>query len=195
MIVTRSGKKLKLEPHDLVPGDVCELTLGMSLPADLRIIDCTPDMEIDNSSLTGESEPQKRDLKPRHETYANLCFFGALVAKLIFVPISTRVINHKVNKIHGSTSPSTATSPTVSEVEYILSFIIKAILSVTIDAFIAGGILIIISYCLLLGYFGSFTTHVLILVGVSPSICATLLHYPCNQIYSDYSDYCYSDSD
>ena len=82
VIVTRDGKKLEIEPRDLVPGDLCELTLGMALPADLRIVDCTPDMEVDNSSLTGESEPQKRDWKPSDETPAespNLTFFGTLV--------------------------------------------------------------------------------------------------------------------
>eukprot|EP01083_Nonionella_stella_P006622 19209_1 len=82
VIVTRSGKKLELEPRELVPGDICELTLGMALPSDLRIFDCTPDMEVDNSSLTGESEPQKRDWKKSTETPAessNLVFFGTLV--------------------------------------------------------------------------------------------------------------------
>jgi magnesium-transporting ATPase (P-type) len=82
VIVTRGSQKHEIEPRYLVPGDICELTLGMALPADLRIIDCTPDMEVDNSSLTGESEPQKRDWKPSDETPAespNLCFFGTLV--------------------------------------------------------------------------------------------------------------------
>ena len=82
VIVTRDGKKLEVEPKDLVPGDIADLTLGMALPADIRIIDCTPDMEVDNSSLTGESEPQKRSWKPSDETPAeapNLCFFGTLV--------------------------------------------------------------------------------------------------------------------
>eukprot|EP01083_Nonionella_stella_P094582 265413_1 len=82
LIVTRSGRKMEIEPRDLVPGDVCHLTLGMALPADVRIIDCTPDMEVDNSSLTGESEPQKRDWKPSNDTPSesrNLCFFGTLV--------------------------------------------------------------------------------------------------------------------
>ncbi len=77
MIVTRSGKKLELEPRDLILGDVCELTLGMALPADLRIINCTPDMEVDNSLLTGESESQKKDWKPSDEApseCADLCF-------------------------------------------------------------------------------------------------------------------------
>jgi len=82
VIVIRDGKKFELEPRDLVPGDIVELTLGMALPSDIRVVDCTPDMEVDNSSLTGESEPQKRDWKPSDETPAespNLCFFGTLV--------------------------------------------------------------------------------------------------------------------
>jgi len=82
VIVIRGNKKLELEPAQLVPGDICELTLGMALPADLRIVDCTPDMEVDNSSLTGESEPQRRNWKPSNETpaeAANLCFFGTLI--------------------------------------------------------------------------------------------------------------------
>eukprot|EP00485_Elphidium_margaritaceum_P011517 CAMPEP_0202684584 /NCGR_PEP_ID=MMETSP1385-20130828/90_1 /ASSEMBLY_ACC=CAM_ASM_000861 /TAXON_ID=933848 /ORGANISM="Elphidium margaritaceum" /LENGTH=386 /DNA_ID=CAMNT_0049338763 /DNA_START=160 /DNA_END=1317 /DNA_ORIENTATION=- len=82
VIVSRSGKNMELEPINLVPGDIVELTTGMALPADIRVVDCSPDMEVDNSSLTGESEPQKRDWKPSDETPAespNLCFFGTLV--------------------------------------------------------------------------------------------------------------------
>lgn len=82
VIVTRGGSRVELEPRYLVPGDICDLSLGMALPADLRIIECTPDMEVDNSSLTGESEPQKRDWRPSDDTpaeSANLCFFGTLV--------------------------------------------------------------------------------------------------------------------
>ncbi len=64
VIVIRNGKKQELEPKYLVAGDICELVLGMAIPADIRIINCTNDMEVDNSSLTGESEPQKRQSKP-----------------------------------------------------------------------------------------------------------------------------------
>ena len=42
----------------------------MALPADRRVIQCTPDMEVDNSSLTGESDALKRDWKPSNETPA-----------------------------------------------------------------------------------------------------------------------------
>ena len=54
----------------------------MGLPADIRVTDCTPDLEVDNSSLTGESDACKRDAKacddiPLEAT--NLLFFGTLV--------------------------------------------------------------------------------------------------------------------
>ena len=54
----------------------------MGLPADIRVTDCTPDLEVDNSSLTGESDACKRDNKPcddipREST--NLLFFGTLI--------------------------------------------------------------------------------------------------------------------
>eukprot|EP01084_Bolivina_argentea_P017132 32005_1 len=82
VIVIRNGEKQELEPKYLVTGDICELVLGMAIPADIRIINCTNDMEVDNSSLTGESEPQKRQSKPCNEIpreSTNLCFFGTLV--------------------------------------------------------------------------------------------------------------------
>jgi len=82
VIVIRDGKKIELEPRLLVIGDICELNLGMAVPADIRLIECTADMEVNNSSLTGESEPQKRDWKASDETPAespNLCFFGTLI--------------------------------------------------------------------------------------------------------------------
>ena len=79
---TRDGIPNQMEPKDLVPGDVVNLSTGMALPADLRVVKCSPDLEVDNSSLTGESDALKRDWKPSDETPAespNLCFFGTLI--------------------------------------------------------------------------------------------------------------------
>ena len=44
--VVRGGKPMSIEPRDLVPGDVIELEQGMKVPADIRIIQCTPDMKV-----------------------------------------------------------------------------------------------------------------------------------------------------
>ena len=42
VVVIRGGRHETLQPPQLVPGDTCELTTGMALPADLRAVGCTP---------------------------------------------------------------------------------------------------------------------------------------------------------
>ena len=63
-------------------GDIVKLEQGDLVPADLRILECSPNMCVDNSSLTGESEPQKRKAECTNENpleSANICFFGTQV--------------------------------------------------------------------------------------------------------------------
>ncbi|OQR68807.1 sodium/potassium-transporting ATPase subunit alpha-like, partial [Tropilaelaps mercedesae] len=55
--VLRDGEKMKLDVEDLVIGDIVDVKGGDRVPADLRVIECS-DLKVDNSSLTGESEPQ-----------------------------------------------------------------------------------------------------------------------------------------
>ncbi len=54
--VLRDGAALRIDARDLVPGDLVELELGAVVPADLRLI-ALDDLELDESSLTGESVP------------------------------------------------------------------------------------------------------------------------------------------
>ncbi|OMH81725.1 Calcium-transporting ATPase 1 [Zancudomyces culisetae] len=53
--VIREGKKKIVNSEELVPGDVVEFSTGDRIPADLRIFEAK-NLEIDESSLTGESE-------------------------------------------------------------------------------------------------------------------------------------------
>ncbi|CAG2054818.1 unnamed protein product [Timema podura] len=57
--VIREGDKLTLRAEDIVLGDVVEVKFGDRIPADIRVIECRG-FKVDNSSLTGESEPQSR---------------------------------------------------------------------------------------------------------------------------------------
>ncbi|KAF7323324.1 Cation-ATPase-N domain-containing protein [Mycena chlorophos] len=57
--VVRDGSITTLPAADLVKGDVVLLRSGDKTPADLIIFAAT-DFKVDNSSLTGESEPQER---------------------------------------------------------------------------------------------------------------------------------------
>ena len=78
----RGGQQSTLKAVNLVRGDIVLLRAGDRLPADIRVITAT-DMKVDNASLTGESEPQKRKAEctnPENpfETQ-NLAFFGTSV--------------------------------------------------------------------------------------------------------------------
>ncbi len=59
--VKRDGKWITLEARELVPGDVIRLRLGDIVPADARLLEESP-VEVDQSSLTGESLPVTRKL-------------------------------------------------------------------------------------------------------------------------------------
>jgi len=80
--VVRNGEPLTIDPALVTVGDIVLLEQGDLVPADLRVLECSPNMCVDNSSLTGESEPQKRKAECTHEDVletANLCFFGTQV--------------------------------------------------------------------------------------------------------------------
>lgn len=54
--VIRNGKQEEVIAEDIVPGDIIELSDGNYVPADCRIIECF-NLKIEESSLTGETEP------------------------------------------------------------------------------------------------------------------------------------------
>merc|ERR1712136_395032 len=77
-LVIRDGQKQQIVAMNLVLGDVVEVKGGDRIPADLRIIDCN-NMKVDNSSLTGESEPQSRGTECTNENpieTKNVAFFS-----------------------------------------------------------------------------------------------------------------------
>ena len=74
----RNGEKKAIVARELVLGDVVEVKGGDRIPADLRIVQAS-NMKVDNSSLTGESEPQARDAEDSDTTVLeakNIAFFS-----------------------------------------------------------------------------------------------------------------------
>lgn len=79
-VVHRGGKVLEVPARDLVVGDLCDVKLGDKIPADLRIVS-NQKLKVDNSPLTGESEPIGRTVDCTDENpleTKNLAFFGTL---------------------------------------------------------------------------------------------------------------------
>lgn len=83
-IVRRDGgSTFEIEAAELVVGDIVQVKLGDKIPADIRILHSNR-FTVDNSSLTGESEPIElvQDMTSENplET-ANLAFFGCLAVE------------------------------------------------------------------------------------------------------------------
>ncbi|MCF7876003.1 calcium-translocating P-type ATPase, PMCA-type [Candidatus Bipolaricaulota bacterium] len=62
-IVYRDGKKKEIPLEEVVPGDLISLEQGAAIPADGRLVDAQS-LKVDESALTGESEPVKKGLAP-----------------------------------------------------------------------------------------------------------------------------------
>merc|ERR1711981_1479049 len=74
----RDGEKINLKADELTVGDVVEVKFGDRVPADIRVTE-SMGFKVDNSSLTGESEPQARTPENTHENpleTKNLAFFS-----------------------------------------------------------------------------------------------------------------------
>ncbi len=81
--VRRGGQVREIDTANLVPGDIVLLDEGGKVPADIRLIKVSS-LQIDESSLTGESMPIQKHTKPVKETAAlgdqtNMLFSGTFV--------------------------------------------------------------------------------------------------------------------
>lgn len=94
--MVREGRKMTVKAEDLVVGDVVDVKFGDRLPADIRLIQVSG-LKVDNSSLTGESEPQSRSVDCTHDDpleTKNLAFFsssaveGIIYSRSFFLGIS-----------------------------------------------------------------------------------------------------------
>lgn len=77
-LAIREGEKVNIKAEELTIGDIIEVKFGDRVPADMRVIEAR-NFKVDNSSLTGESEPQARNAEFTHENpleTKNLAFFS-----------------------------------------------------------------------------------------------------------------------
>lgn len=54
---------MHLLANELVPGDVVKFSVGDRIPADIRLVSAI-DLEIDESNLTGETKPARKNTEP-----------------------------------------------------------------------------------------------------------------------------------
>lgn len=100
-LAIRDGEKVQLPTEKLVVGDIVEVKGGDRIPADLRVIKAYG-FKVDNSSLTGESEPQSRSPECTNENpleTRNIAFFSTNAvegtAKGVVIQTGDRTVNIK----------------------------------------------------------------------------------------------------
>jgi len=77
-LCVRNNEKVNLQAEELVVGDIIEVKFGDRMPADVRVISAHG-FKVDNSSLTGESEPVSRTADFTNDNpleTKNLAFFS-----------------------------------------------------------------------------------------------------------------------
>lgn len=146
-MVVREGVIKKILATKLVPGDIVELKMGDKMPADVRIIQ-SREMKVDNSALTGESDPLLRTVEctcPDNPLETkNLAFLGTLCkegsGKGIVVAIGDRTIMGQIaNLVKGGEQPESPLNKELSRFVVLISIIAVSmgigifILSVTVS--------------------------------------------------------------
>ncbi len=134
--VIRDGKVTAIESEVLCRGDIILLEGGDLVPADCRIVECSDNMVVDNATLTGESEPQKRSPTCTHDDpmeTQNLLFFGTSIPEGSCKALVCRTGDDTLmGKIAGlAMGTATAQTPINREIEHFIRII-------SIIAFILG---------------------------------------------------------
>merc|ERR1712168_1245142 len=145
-LARRNGEKVTIPASELTLGDVVEVKFGDRLPADLRVVEARQ-FKVDNSSLTGESEPQTRTPEFTNDNplkTKNLAFFSTNAvegtAKGIVVNIGDNTVMGRIAGLaSGLASDET---PIAKEIAHFIHIItgVAVFLGVTffIIAFILG---------------------------------------------------------
>ncbi|EJI84046.1 P-type HAD superfamily ATPase [Alishewanella aestuarii B11] len=117
--VCRDGQWQQVPAEQLVPGDVVKIRSGDLVPADLRLLDST-ELRIEESALTGESQPVAKQTEPVALDAALgdrscLAFSGTLVTSGRGIAVVTAIgaateigqINQLLSEVQGITTPLT----------------------------------------------------------------------------------------
>merc|ERR1711970_347815 len=145
-IVRRNGGgKVTVEAKHLTLGDIVDLKFGDRCPADLRVLEARG-FKVDNSSLTGESEPQARGPEFTHENpleTKNLAFFSTNAVEGTCVGMVVNIGDNTVmGRIAGLASGlEGGQTPIAKEIEHFIHIITGVAVFLGVSFFIIAFIL------------------------------------------------------
>lgn len=147
--VVRSGADMIIPVSEIVPGDIVRLRAGARVPADVRLLSVTH-MQLENSSLTGESEPVVAVVQATDDNYMqsrNMAFFGCSIVEGAGVGVVVATGNRTVmGKIALLASQSSGSSGIQQEVNRLVGIVCVAAFTTVVTLCILWGAWLNTSY-------------------------------------------------
>ncbi|KAM6910207.1 sodium/potassium-transporting ATPase subunit alpha-3b [Xenentodon cancila] len=158
-LVIREGEKVQINAEEVVAGDLIEVKGGDRIPADIRVVSAHG-CKVDNSSLTGESEPQSRSPDCTHDNpleTRNVAFFSTNcvegTARGIVIYTGDRTVMGRIATL--ASGLDTGKTPIAKEIEHFIHIITGVAVFLGITFFILA---------LILGY--TWLEAVIFLIGI-----------------------------
>merc|ERR1712032_223841 len=144
-VVRRNGEKITVKAAELTLGDIVDIKFGDRVPADLRVIEARG-FKVDNSSLTGESEPQTRSPEFTNENpleTRNLAFFSTNAVEGTCIGMVVNIGDNTVmGRIAGLASGlEGGQTPIAKEIEHFIHLITAVAVFLGVSFFIIAFIL------------------------------------------------------
>jgi magnesium-transporting ATPase (P-type) len=142
--VVRDGERVIVDAREIVPGDVVLLQSGDRVPADLRLVRSSQ-LSIDESLLTGESEPTSKGTDPVDEQAlaadrTSIAHMGSAVSSgrgrgVVIATAADTQLGRIAEQIRGEAKPDT---PLQRRMHRFANIIAVAVLGSTVVAFFLG---------------------------------------------------------
>ncbi|WP_052668463.1 cation-translocating P-type ATPase [Nitriliruptor alkaliphilus] len=142
--IVRDGVEQDVDSAELVPGDLVVLTSGSRVPADLRLVSATT-LDIDESLLTGESDPTRKGTAPVAEETpvadrTCVAYMGSAVANgrgrgVVIATATGTELGSIAASIQQATRPET---PLQKRMRRFANIIAVVVLGATVVAFVLG---------------------------------------------------------
>nr|P58312.1 RecName: Full=Sodium/potassium-transporting ATPase subunit alpha-3; Short=Na(+)/K(+) ATPase alpha-3 subunit; AltName: Full=Na(+)/K(+) ATPase alpha(III) subunit; AltName: Full=Sodium pump subunit alpha-3 [Oreochromis mossambicus]AAF75108.1 sodium/potassium-transporting ATPase alpha-3 subunit [Oreochromis mossambicus] len=144
-LVIREGEKVQVNAEEVMAGDLIEVKGGDRIPADIRVTSAHG-CKVDNSSLTGESEPQSRSPDCTHDNpleTRNIAFFSTNcvegTARGIVICTGDRTVMGRIATL--TSGLETGKTPIAVEIEHFIHIITGVAVFLGVTFFILAIIL------------------------------------------------------
>ncbi len=136
-VVVRDGIKKGISSNDLVPGDLIIIQRGEKVPADAYVVEAW-DFSVDESMLTGESEPVVKMTAAPEVSPALVYASSHVLSGYCKAVVFNTGKNTRLGKIHDTIETTTTHMPLQRDLEDLLKFILWVIIGICLFLLITG---------------------------------------------------------